>query len=114
MVTDLREPGGPMCGFRVTGHTSRDTRGCQRRARSPSVREPGVGMLLDVAAERDGQVLLELNGEAAVDDERVPGDERRLGRAQEDDRVGDVHGGAAAPQRVLALEEAEAARVRVP
>ena len=58
-------------------------------------------MLLGVARQSDAEVLLQLDAETAVDDQRVAGDERGFVRAQEHDRVGDVDGLASTADRIL-------------
>src|SRR5262245_28689757 len=79
-----------------------------------SVREFEVRALLGVAALRHTQVLLELDRQAAVHDEGVPSDERRLLRAEEDDRIRDVDGAAGPAERVLLLEEVQPLGILVP
>src|SRR5260370_13295773 len=62
-------------------------------------------MLLRVLRQVNPYILLQLNGQPAIDDKRVAGDERSLARAQEDNRIGDVDGRAGSSQWVLLLKK---------
>ena len=71
-------------------------------------------MLLCVLRQVHPYILLQLNGQPAIDDKRMAGDERSLARAQEDNRIGDVDGRAGSSQRVLLLKEAQSVRMIFP
>jgi hypothetical protein len=59
-------------------------------------------MLLRVLRQVHPYVLLQLNREAAINEQSMAGDERGLARAQEDDSVGDVVWCPGSPQWVHA------------
>ena len=73
-----------------------------------------MGVVSHVLGLGDAEVFLDLEGVAAVDDEGVAGDKRRVFGTEKGDGGGDVGGTAAAADGVLGFEELQAGGVLVP